>query len=133
VTLVDTTILIDILVNDRIWRRWSVDMMERRSGLGALVITDIVYAELSPGFQSDKDLDVALAGLGVVWQRIPPEALFLAGQVFARYRRGGGTGSTVLGDFFIGAHAHVSQLALLTRDARRYRAYFPEVKLITPD
>ena len=132
-TLVDTNILIDILSNDRIWRRWSVDMMERRSGLGALIITDVVYAELSPGFDTDNDLDAALAELGVVLQRIPAQALFLAGQVFARYRRGGGKASTVLADFFIGAHAQVGRLTLLTRDARRYRVYFPAVNLITSE
>jgi predicted nucleic acid-binding protein len=132
VTLIDTNILLDILSNDPIWRPWSVDMLEQRSGLGTLVITDVIYAELSPGFRTDKDVDSAMADLGVVLQRIPKPALFLAGRVFERYRRAGGVGSNVLADFFIGAHAQVARLPILTRDRRRYRTYFPDVELIAP-
>lgn len=131
-TLVDTNVLIDVLSNDSTWRRWSVDMMEHRSRVGALIITDIVYAELAPAFASDIDVNAAISELGVVLERISTEALFLAGQAFARYRRQGGKASTVLADFFIGAHAEVKRLTLLTRDARRYRKYFPDVELITP-
>jgi hypothetical protein len=64
---------------------------------------------------------------------IPKPALFLAGKAFVQYRRSGGVKNNVLGDFFIGAHAAVSSLPVLTRDARRYKNYFPSVKLVTPD
>jgi len=132
VTLVDTNVLIDVLSNDPIWRRWSVAMLEQRSGLGALIITDIIYSELSPQFASDRSLDAAIADLGVLLQRIPRQALFLAGRTFERYRRRGGVRPNVLSDFFIGAHAEIAHLPILTRDVRRYRMYFPDVEIIAP-
>lgn len=132
-TLVDTNVLIDILSNDPVWRRWSVAMLEQWSRQGPLLITDVIYSELSPQFASDHSLDVAIADLGVVLQRIPKRALFLAGRTFERYRRRGGIRPNVLADFFIGAHAEVARLPILTRDVRRYRMYFPDVELIAPD
>jgi hypothetical protein len=131
--LVDTNVLIDVLTDDPTWRSWSVDMLEWRAGQGALTITDVIYSELSPRFATETHLDAAMAELGVVLQRIPRQALFLAGRVFVQYRRAGGEGSNVLADFFIGAHAQVAQLAILTRDTRRYRTYFPDVELIAPE
>jgi predicted nucleic acid-binding protein len=133
VTLVDTNVLIDVLANDRIWRAWSIAMLARQSGLGALVITDVTYSELSPPFASAQSLDAAIAVLGVVLQRIPRLALFIAGRTFERYQRRGGVRPNVLADFFIGAHAQVLGCPVLTRDVRRYRTYFPDVELITPD
>lgn len=132
-TLVDTNVLIDVLANDPHWRSWSVDMLSKRFDLGALVVTDVTYSELSPRFASSHTLDAAMIELNVELQRIPREALFIAGGTFARYRSRGGVRSNVLADFFIGAHAQVLGCPLLTRDIRRYRRYFPDVALIAPD
>ncbi|MGH6673717.1 MAG: type II toxin-antitoxin system VapC family toxin [Xanthobacteraceae bacterium] len=93
----------------------------------------MTYSELSPQFQSVRSLDAAIAVLGVVLQRIPRQALLIAGHTFVRYRRLGGPRLNVLADFFIGAHAQVLGRPILTRDARRYRTYFPAVELISPD
>lgn len=132
-TLVDTNVLVDILTGQPIWRAWSVEMMNRQSAAGTLLITDVVYAELSPLFATAELLDAAIAGLDVSLKRIPPLALFMAGRAFEQYRRKGGPRATLLADFFIGAHAMVERLPILTRDTRRYRTYFPEVDLIAPE
>jgi predicted nucleic acid-binding protein len=133
VTLVDTNILLDILSDDPNWRAWSVNQLEQRSGQGPLLINEVVYAELSFRFSSEDLLDRKVSELNVALQRMPKRALFLAGHAYERYRRNGGTRSGVLPDFFIGAHAQVIRWPLLTRDVRRYRTYFPDVELITPD
>jgi predicted nucleic acid-binding protein len=132
VTLVDTNVLIDVLSDDPNWRSWSEDRLEERSDEGLLLINEVVYAELSLSFGSEEELDAAIREFNVVLERSPKSALFLAGQVFERYRRAGGTRTGVLPDLFIGAHAQVGQLPILTRDVRRYRAYFPGVELISP-
>jgi predicted nucleic acid-binding protein len=132
VTLVDTNVLVDILTGQPNWRAWSVEMMDRQSTAGELLITDVVYAELSPLFATAELLDAAIADLDVSLRRIPPQALFMAGQAFEQYRRKGGPRSTLLADFFIGAHAQVEVLPILTRDTRRYRTYFPDVQLVAP-
>ena len=100
---------------------------------GPLLIDDVVYAETSVRFHSIDDFDVALGGAGIRVAPMPPMALFLAGKAFTRYRNAGGIRTGVLPDFFIGAHAMVESLPLLTRDARRYRSYFPTVMLIAPE
>jgi predicted nucleic acid-binding protein len=132
-TLVDTNVLVDVLTNDREWRAWSIGMLDQQAGLGSLTITDVTYSELAPQFSSSRLLDSAIAALGVVLARIPTEALFIAGHCFTRYRSRGGIRPNVLADFFIGAHAQVLGCAVLTRDVRRYRSYFPEVGLIAPE
>lgn len=132
-TLVDTNILIDVLSDDPNWRAWSVDRLEQRSRQGPLLINDVIYAELSSRFSTEDLLDKKVSELNVALQRIPKRALFLAGHAYERYRRTDGTRSGVLPDFFIGAHAQVAQWPLLTRDVRRYRTYFPDVELITPN
>jgi predicted nucleic acid-binding protein len=133
VTLVDTNILLDVLSDDPNWRAWSVNQLEQRSSQGSLLINDVIYAELSSRFSTEDLLDRKVSELNVALQRMPKRALFLAGHVYERYRRNGGTRSGVLPDFFIGAHAQVARWPLLTRDVRRYRTYFPDVELITPD
>jgi hypothetical protein len=97
-----------------------------------LVINDVVYAELVPAFSTKEKLDGALRGIGVGVEGSSRDALFLAGRAFQRYRAAGGTKTGVLADFFIGAHAAVTGVPLVTRDPRRYRTYFPTVMLITP-
>ena len=131
-TLVDTNVLIDVLSNNPVWRSWSLDRLEARSASGRMLINEVVYAELSLGFDSEEELDKAMLDLNVVLVWSPKSALFLAGQAFQRYRLAGGPRLGVLPDMFIGAHAQVARLPILTRDVRRYRTYFPDVELISP-
>ena len=132
-TLVDSNVLVDILANDPAWVGWSANALEARSSQGALLVNEIVYAELAVKSTSKTELDSALSGLGVEFERTPQEALYLAGKVYGRYRSAGGNRSTLLPDFFIGAHAAVAGYSLLTRDPTRYRSYFPTVRLIAPE
>jgi predicted nucleic acid-binding protein len=131
--LVDTNVLIDVLEDDPQWADWSVAQLRAQSQLHALAINPVIYAELSLAFDDYPALDAAIEGMELQLQELPRPALFLAGKAFVRYRREGGVRQNVLADLFIGAHAAVMQWPLLTRDARRYRAYFPTVELITPD
>lgn len=130
--LVDTNVLLDLATNDPVWADWSIDQLETAASLGPIVINAVIYSEFSVGYERIEDIDDLLAETGIGWADIPREALFLAGKAFQTYRRQGGARTGVLSDFFIGAHAAVSDLALLTRDAGRYRTYFPKVKLISP-
>lgn len=132
-TLVDSNVLIDILSSDRVWLDWSLSSLQRCSTNGPLIINEIVYTEMSIQLPSQELLDEAVAILNVTMHRTPKEALFLAGKAFRQYRRARGIRNGVLPDFFIGAHAQIERLPLLTRDPRRYRTYFPEVMLIAPD
>ena len=131
-TLVDTNVLLDILTDDPNWADWSLRQMDRAATRGIIVINDIVYAEVSVRFPTIAACDAGLQILGVTILATPKAALFHAGKIYQRYRAAGGTRTGVLSDFFIGAHATVADLALLTRDARRYGFYFPTIDLITP-
>ena len=130
--LVDTNILVDVLENDPDWADWSIGQLRAQSQIHELAINPVIYAELSLTFSSVETLDATLADLRLAFLELPRPALFLAGKAFARYRKQGGSKHNVLADFFIGAHAAVTGALLLTRDARRYRNYFPSVGLITP-
>jgi len=130
--LVDSSVLIDILVDDPNWFDWSLAQLEAAALRGPLLINDIVYAETSTRYAAIEDFEAALVIANMTVVPTPRMALFLAGKAFAQYRRAGGTRTGVLADFFIGAHAVVEQLPLLTRDARRYQNYFPTIKLLTP-
>jgi predicted nucleic acid-binding protein len=132
-TLIDSNVLIDLLVDDPKWSDWSLAHLERAALRGALLINDIVYAETSTRYAAIEDFESALAVGHVTVVPTPRMALFLAGKAFTQYRRAGGIRTGVLSDFFIGAHAAVERLPLLTRDARRYRHYFPTVDLIAPE
>jgi predicted nucleic acid-binding protein len=132
VTLIDSNVLVDILTNSPSWFAWSMDWLDRQASAGPLYFNEIVYSELAVKSQSEAQLDNALADLGLQLNPIPKSALFLAGKVFERYRASGGRRASNLPDFFIGAHAQVAGLPLLTRDVGRYRTYFPKVKLIAP-
>ena len=132
-TLVDTNVLLDVVTEDAVWADWSQRQLEAAAVRGPVLINDVVYAELSVGFLRKEEVDEALAIAQVEMAPMPREALFLAAKVFQRYRAGGGTRSGVLPDFFVGAHAAVARLPLLTRDIRRYRVYFPTVRLISPE
>jgi len=130
--LVDTNVLVDVLENDPDWADWSVAQLQAQSRVHRLVINPIIYAELSLTFSSVEALDRVLEEMELRMLELPKPALFLAGKAFVQYRRKGGVRSNVLGDFFIGAHAAVSGMPVLTRDDRRYRNYFPSVRLVTP-
>jgi len=133
VTLVDTNVLLDVVTDDPNWADWSIEQLEAAALRGPLLINDVVYAELAVRYERIERLEAFLAAAGLDMAALPRSALFLAGKVFQKYRKAGGSRAGVLPDFFIGAHAAVDQLDLLTRDTARYRTYFPTVKLITPD
>jgi predicted nucleic acid-binding protein len=131
--LVDTNVLVDVLQSDPDWADWSIAQLQAHSKVHRLAINPIIYAELSLTFSTVEALDQVLDGMELRLLEIPKPALFLAGKAFVQYRRRGGAKTNVLGDFFIGAHAAVSGLPLLTRDTGRYRTYFPSVKLLAPE
>jgi len=130
--LVDTNVLLDVLQDDPTWADWSVRQLRAQAQVHELVINAVIYAELSLAFESVHSLDAAVERMGLAVQELPRPALFLAGRAFLKYRRKGGAKGTVLADFFIGAHAAVLGCGILTRDAARYRGYFPRVPLTTP-
>lgn len=131
--LLDTNVLLDVLTDDPVWADWSLGQMERWALKGPLIVNPVIYAETSIGFRRIEELETALTKAGVVMAEIPRPALFLAGKVYRAYRTKGGRKAGVLPDFFIGAHAAVARLPLLSRDAGRYRTYFPSLTLITPE
>jgi predicted nucleic acid-binding protein len=132
VLLVDTNVLLDVVEDDPHWADWSKRQLERQSLNHALAINPVIYAELSIGYERIEELDQMLAIASIAVEPIPRAALFLAGKAFRRYRAQSGSKSGVLPDFFVGAHAAVTGIPLLTRDVRRYRSYFPTVPLIAP-
>ena len=132
-TLVDSNVLLDVVTDGEAWADWSQGQLEQAASVGPLVINDVVYAEISTRYSAVEDVDAMLRDLDVDVVTIPRSALFLAGKAYLRYRSVGGARTGVLSDFFIGAHAAIEQWPLLTRDARRYRTYFPTVELIVPE
>jgi predicted nucleic acid-binding protein len=132
VLLVDTNVLVDVLEDDPEWAEWSVRQLRAQSQVHELIINPVIYSELSLTFDSVGALDDALNDMSLTFHELPRPALFLAGRAFVKYRRSGGRKSNVLADFFIGAHAAVLGCAILTRDARRYKSYFPRVALVAP-
>jgi predicted nucleic acid-binding protein len=130
--LVDTNVLLDIATEDPLWFDWSVSRLARAADRDGLAINPIVYAELSVHYDTIEALEAALSGHAFARLALPWDAAFVAGKAYRRYRGRGGAKHAPLPDFYIGAHAAVAGLALLTRDAKRYREYFPKLKLITP-
>jgi predicted nucleic acid-binding protein len=130
--LVDTNVVVDVWQDHAEWSDWSVAQLRAQSQVHELAINPIIYAELSLSFESIDALDARVADLDLTLYELPRAALFLAGKAFLKYRRAGGGKSGVLADFFIGAHAAVLECAILTRDAARYRTYFPTIELLTP-
>jgi len=131
-TLVDSNVPIDLFDEDSEWREWSDAMLTRCASRGPLVINPIVFAEVAAGFDSIEDVESALPETYLRREPLPWAAAFLAGRAFVQYRRRGGKTTAPLPDFYIGAHAAVAGHALLTRDARRYRDYFPRLRVIAP-
>ena len=131
-TLVDSNVILDVFTEDEQWMEWSSAMLEQAAHDGMLYINPIIYAEVSLRFDRIEELDEALPPAYYRRAALPWDAGFLAAKAFAKYRRRGGERRSTLPDFFIGAHAAVSGLTLLTRDATRYRRYFPTVRLTAP-
>lgn len=131
-TLIDTNVLLDVLTGDARWLPWSNAQLDAAAVRGDLIINDVVFAELSVGYRTIEALEAVLAEVRLIVAPMPRAALFLAAKVFQRYRASGGSRTGVLPDFFIGAHAATMGVPLLTRDARRYRTYFPRLELVTP-
>jgi predicted nucleic acid-binding protein len=130
--LVDSNVLLDILTEDSRWFEWSSNALADAAEEATLVINPIIYAEVSIGFVRIEELEEALPASHYRRDALPWEAGFLAGKCFVAYRRRGGTRATPLPDFYIGAHAAVTGMDLLTRDAARYKTYFPRLRLISP-
>jgi len=131
--VVDSNVLIDVITADPSWGAWSSDSLERAADEAMLVINALVYAEVSIGFDSIEALEEVLPRDLYRREHLPYEAAFLAGKAFRQYRAAGGTRRSPLPDLYIGAHAAVAGHRLLTRDAARYRTYFPRLELIAPD
>lgn len=131
--LVDSNVLLDIVTDDPEWAGWSSAALERTANEALLVINALIYAEVSIGFPTIEALEQAVPPNLYRRERLPYEGAFLAGKAFLRYRQAGGTRDSPLPDFYIGAHAAVAGYRLMTRDATRYRTYFPRLELIAPD
>jgi hypothetical protein len=132
VTLVDSNVILDILTGDPAWAEWSAATLAARADAGPLVVNPLVYAEVAARFDRIEDLEEALPASYFERRALPWEAAFLAGRTFVRFRRRGGQRRSPLPDFYIGAHALTEGMTLLTRDARRYRSYFPALRIIAP-
>jgi predicted nucleic acid-binding protein len=131
--LVDSNVILDIATIDPVWLAWSEAMIQRLADETRLVINPLIYAEVAVRYRTPKDLDAILPGDLFLRDPLPYDAAFLAGRAFRMYRRRGGTRTSPMPDFHIGAHAAVCGYRLLTRDPRRYRGYFPTVELIAPE
>ncbi len=130
--LVDANVLLDVLTEDPQWYAWSAQQLDTCAAQAKLCINPIIYAEVSVGFERIEQLDGALPPDVLNRLELPWEAGFLAGKAFLRYRRAKGARTSPLPDFYIGAHAAIEGMTLLTRDAKRYRAYYPALEIISP-
>jgi predicted nucleic acid-binding protein len=130
--LVDSNVLLDILTDDPAWADWSASQLASAGNTSRLVINPIVYSEISIRFSRIEELENALPRDIIEKEALPFEAAFLAGKIFLDYRKAGGSKTSPLPDFLIGAHAAVLGYQVLTRDPRRFRTYFPTVQLIEP-
>jgi predicted nucleic acid-binding protein len=130
---IDTNVLLDVVTRNPAWLGWSKDQLDAAALRDRLAINPVVYAELSAGFTAIEQVEEALESAEIAIVQMSRPALFLAGRAFQKYRKRGGSRTGVLADFFIGAHAVVLGATLITRDARRYRSYFPTVDLISPE
>ena len=131
--MLDSNVLLDIVTADRYWLRWSTEQFRAAAAEGQVLINPIIYAELAPAFDSQAALDRWLRPTIFNRLRLPYEAGYRAGQAFVEYRKRGGTRRSPLPDFYIGAHAELAALVLVTRDTARYRTYFPKLNLISPE
>ncbi len=133
VILVDSNVILDVVTEDPNWYDWSAAALEKHGEEAILAINPIIYAEVSVGFERIEELDEAIPPSFFRRASLPWEAGFLAGKCFLHYKRRGGAQVSPLPDFYIGAHAAVAGMRLLTRDAARYRRYFPKLRVLAPD
>jgi len=133
ITLVDSNVILDLVTDDPKWAQWSAEALSRAADESALAINPLIFAEVAIRFRTVEELEQLLPSAEFDRLELPYAAAFLAGKAFLSYRRRGGQRSAPFADFLIGAHAAVAGLRLLTRDARRYRTYFPTVELIAPE
>lgn len=131
-TLVDSNVLLDVLTEDPIWSDWSAQALEHHADRSVLVINPLIYAEVSVRFSRIEELDEVLPVEFFRRDPLPWQSGFLAGKCFSRYRNRGGHRRSPLPDFYIGAHAAVMGMTLLTRDSARYRSYFPTLQVVSP-
>lgn len=131
--MLDSNVLLDIVTADPKWLDWSVRQLRAAARLGQIMINPIIYAELAPAFDSQTALDRWLRPGIFCRLQLPYEAGWSAAAAFIRYRKRGGARTAPLPDFFIGAHAQAAGLTLVTRDSKRYRTYFPKLKVISPE
>jgi len=131
--LVDTNVLIDVLQDDATWAAWSLQQLRALSRVHRLAINPVIYAELAMSFDNPSALDAEVEALELSFVELSRSALFLAARAHLHYRRRGGTKDQVLADFFIGAHAMANDWTVLTRDAARFRTYFPRLHVIAPE
>lgn len=132
-TLVDSCVILDIITEDKKWFEWSASALEACANQSQLFINPIIYAEISIGFQKIEELEAAVSSDFFKRLSLPWEAAFLAGKSFLKYRKSGGHRALPLPDFFIGAHAMIESLTLLTRDTKRFSHYYPKLSIISPD
>lgn len=132
IVLVDSNVILNVLTEDARWLAWSAEALSEAAEGNVLVINPIIYAEISVRFERIEQLDEALPVTLFRREPLPWEAGFLAGKCFLTYRRVGGPRRSPLPVFYIGAHAAVRSMTLLTRDASRYKSYFPTLSLIAP-
>jgi predicted nucleic acid-binding protein len=130
--LADSSVLLDVFTADPTWSEWSLNQLDAARAEGVIHINPVIYSEISVRFSRIEDLEATLNESRLVWSEIPREALFLAAKAFLAYRKAGGSRTTPLPDFFIGAHAAVSDLVLITRDPERVRRYFPKLSVRCP-
>ncbi len=131
-TLVDSCVILDVATGDAQWADWSANRIAEAMDTGRVVINQIIYAEISVGYETVEELDEVLPASDYEREPLPCRAGFAAGKAYLRYRRSGGDKRSPLPDFYIGAHAAIAGYRLLTRDASRYRTYFPRLELIVP-
>ena len=131
-TLVDSNVLFDFLSEDHEWFDWSAAMLKEAANAGSVAINPIIYAEISVRYERLEELDEELPASYFLRAPLPWEAAFLAGKAFAQYKKAMGAKRSPMPDFYIGAHAAVAGMTLLTRDPRRYRAYFPKLRIVSP-
>jgi predicted nucleic acid-binding protein len=131
-TLIDSCVLLDVITGDKKWADWSAAQIAAAVDRGRAVVNPLIYAEVSVGYETVEELDELLPADGCEREPLPYLAGFAAGKAFLRYRRGGGQKRSPMPDFYIGAHAAIAGYQLLTRDASRYRAYFPTIDIIAP-
>jgi predicted nucleic acid-binding protein len=132
-TLIDSNVLLDVITDDMQWADWSARQIATAMDAGRVVINPLIYAEVSVGYETLEELDELLPASDYEREALPFVAGFAAGKAFVRYRRSGGGKRSPLPDFYIGAHAALAGYRLLTRDARRYRTYFPALTIIAPE